>query len=290
MNSKKIGKGVFFALTAAALNGSIGVFSKILLAANVSPAWISFLKTLLGLLLISVLLRLFTRFQGTERRFHLVALVAFFGIFTLFYFETSAYGEMSTANVVITLMAVSAITATLAGWKLLGDVPGYYQWIGILLTTIGIAAIVGIDINVSLTGFVQAVCAGIGYGLFTVLLKKFNIKGGLALTRQLMFFGAVYLLIPAVHTSLDLSIFTNPTNFLSLLALVVFPSILGFVCTTKAVDCLPPAKVQLLELSEPLFAAIFAFWVFGENVALVAVVGACFVVIGIYLGAIKQKK
>lgn len=286
MNSKTIKKGVFFSLAAAALNGSIGVFSKILLASNISAAWIAFFKTLFGLLLISIVLRLFTHFKGAERRFHLVALAAFFGIFTLFYFETSAYSGMSAANVVITLMATSAITANLAGWRLLGDTPGYYQWLGISLATIGISAIVGIDAKISLIGFMQGVCAGIGYGFFTVLLNKFNMKGGLALTRQLLFFGAVYLLIPAVYTPLDLPLLANPTIFLPLLALAVLPSILGFVCTTKAVDCLPPAKVQLLELSEPLFTAIFAFFVLGEEVTLLTLIGAFFVTGGVYLGAI----
>jgi drug/metabolite transporter (DMT)-like permease len=256
--------------------------------ANMPAAWLAFLKTLIGLLLISVVLPLFVRFQSVGRRFNLIALAAFFGIFTLFFFETLAYDEMSAANVVITLMATSAITANLASWKLLGDLPRYHQWLGILLAVIGIAAIVGMDNKISLVGFMQGVCAGVGYGFFTVLLKKYKMRGGLALTRQLLFFGAIFLLVPAVYEPLDMLILTRPSVILMLLCLAVFPGIIGFVCTTRAIDFLPPAKVQLIELSEPLFAAVFAYIVLGENVTVVTLIGACFVIGGIYLGAIKK--
>jgi DME family drug/metabolite transporter len=288
MKTENFKKGVCYALCAAALNGSIGTLSKILLASNMPTAWIASIKTIIGFVVVSVVLALFKRFNGAERRYYLTAVAALFGIFTLFYFETAAYSSMSAANVVVTLMAVSALTANLSGWWLLGDRPSRHQWIGFALTGVGISAILGINLHVSLSGFIEATCAGVGYGLFTVLLKKFELKGGLALTRQLLFFGALFLLLPAIHQPLNLNMLTQPMAVFSLVSLAVFPTILGFVFTTKAVDCLPPAKVQLLELSEPLFSAAIAFVVLGETVVFGTVIGAVFVVFGIYLGAIKQ--
>lgn len=281
-------RGIFFALCAAGLNGTIGVFSKLLIAVNLDPAWVAFIKTIVGFVMVSAVLLFFKVRDAGKERHHLIALAAFFGIFTLFYFETAAYKEMSAANVVIILMAVAAMTANFAGWLLLGDKPSRNQWCGFVLTVIGIAVVLGMNLRINLRGFSFSLCAGIGYGLFTVLLKKFQIQGGLALTRQLLFFGAIYLFLPAMRQPFDAAILAVPTTLVALLALAILPSILGFYCTTKAINYLPPAKVQLLELSEPLFSATIAFLVLGENVTSGTMIGAVFIITGIYMGAIKQ--
>lgn len=280
-------KGVLFALGAAALNGTIGALSKLLIALNMDPAWIAFLKTLLGFVMVSaVLIFMKDGVQGRAQR-SVIALAAFLGIFTLFFFETYAYRDMSAANVVVVLMATGAATASLAGWVMLGDRPGRNQWLGLVLTVVGISVILGINSEISVRGVLFAMCAGAGYGLFTVLLKKFRVQGGLALTRQLLCWGTIFLCLPAMYRPVDFALLTSWDVVLVLSGLAILPSILGFFCTTKAVTYLQPAKVQLLELSEPLFAAAIAFLMLGESVTGTTVVGAAFAVSGIYIGAIK---
>lgn len=281
-------RGFFFALSAAALNGTIGVFSKVLMQLSINPAWIAFLKTVIGFIIISMVLFLIKPMTKNENRSAIIMVSAFFGIFTLFYFETNAYEGMSAANVVLILMSVSAITANISGWIILNDKPTKNQWAGFFLTVIGISAILGITKEISMQGALFAICAGIGYGLFTVILKKFKIKGGLLLTRQLLFWGAIFLSIPAIQQPINFNVFLSYSVVLSLLGLAILPSTLGFFCTTKAIDYLQPAKVQLLELSEPLFSAAIAFVVLGEIVRINTIIGAGFVIIGIYIGAIRK--
>jgi drug/metabolite transporter, DME family len=290
MKNNELKKGILLAICAAALNGSIGVLSKILILQNMHPAWIAFLKTILGFLIISFALVFLKKNIKTERFSILIVLLAFLGIFTLFYFETNAYKTTSAANVVILLMASSAITAYLTSWKLLGDTPGANQWVGFFLTIIGISIVLGLNSEISFYGAISAITAGIGYGLFTVLLKKNNITGGMFLTQKLLFWGGVFLLLPAVQQPIQFNIMLSKEVLFALTGLAVFPSILGFYCTTKAVQYLQPAKVQLLELSEPVFAAFFAFIVLNEAVTLSTFIGAAFVLLGIYIGAVRQSK
>nr|WP_260426458.1 DMT family transporter [Conchiformibius steedae] len=244
MSSRILIQGFGFATAAAALNASIGIFSKILLAYGWNAQDIAFIKTLSAALLLTVLFayRPFAKQQvalyavpvlGRARIGLHIALCAFLGIFTLFYFETVAYQYGNAANVVVVLMASAAVSALVLGKILLGEQI-------VLSAVLGTAAaVVGITL-VSWTGggnwalTANAALAGAGYGAFSVLVKKFRLNGGLRLTRAVMWGGAAFLLIPFVqHTQ---GIIWNAATVAALSGLVLLPTVLGFYCTTKALN------------------------------------------------------
>ena len=109
---------------------------------------------------------------------------------------------------------------------------------------------------------INASIAGTGYGLFSVLVKKFKLNGGLFLTKYLLLFGSVYLAVPFLVNLHSINF--NSDIILGLIGLAVLPTILGFFCTTKALSYMSAAKVQVTELSEPIFAALMA-WVLFMN-------------------------
>ena len=76
-------------------------------------------------------------------------------------------------------------------------------------------------------------------------------------------FGSLYLLLPAASDGFTLGAL-SPIALMALLALATLPTILGFFCTTKAIEYLKPSQVQALELTEPLFAALLALVVLDE--------------------------
>ncbi|MCL5941873.1 DMT family transporter, partial [Neisseria meningitidis] len=111
----------------------------------------------------------------------------------------------------------------------------------------------------SLRLILNAALAGPGYGRISVLIKTLGLTGGISLTRILIICGSIFLFIPSLEGIEDIHwqwSFIPP-----LLALSLLPTILGFYCTTKALDYLSAAKVQVTELAEPLFAAVLA-WLF----------------------------
>ncbi|QQZ28758.1 DMT family transporter [Thiothrix subterranea] len=282
-------KGIFFALCAAALNGTIGVFSKFLIYKSLSPSWIALLKTILGA---SIILIFFMAINKLELKKNIFGtnfiLPAFFGIFCLFFFETHAYETMSAANVTVILMSCSTFSAILFTKLILKDSLGSRQLIGFFFAAIGISIILGLNENITFIGSINALLAGCGYGLFTVLLKSNNIEGGMLTTFKLLFWGGVFLSIPAYGTPFPINDFFTKEIIFAIMGLAIFPSILGFFCTTKSVTYISPAKVQIIELTEPVFASIFAFIVLGEGITLVTLIGAIITLFGVYIGAIKS--
>ncbi|AZG84474.1 DMT family transporter [Pseudomonas syringae pv. pisi str. PP1] len=274
-------KGIFFALSAAALNATIGVLSKILMSHGFTPSSVAVIKTILGCLLLSVLL-LFLRRPASKAKWVHAAVCAFLGIFVLFHFETSAYRSYAAAGVVVVLMASASISSIILGRIFLKDGITANAVVGAALAIAGIAVIFGADIQQGFTlqGAALASIAGCGYGAFSVAMKHMGVAGGLHFTRQLLFFGGLYLLMPAAADGFVIGEL-SALVIAALLALAALPTILGFFCTTKAIEYLKPSQVQALELTEPLFAALLAFVVLNEVPRESLYVGAMLIIAGL---------
>lgn len=283
--------GFVFALAAAALNATIGIFSVLLMDTGLKSNDVAFLKTIIAFALLSALLSktprhiqyqhlITTEFDkpSNKRVMGAVAICAFLGIFTLFVFETKAYEYGNPANTVVILMAAATISATLFGALLLKEKLLLNTILGVLLAVAGIFVISWTSsINLSLV--LYAALAGSGYGLFSVLMQRLGLRGGIYLTKYLLLFGSVFLFIPFIITFEPVHI--GYISISGLLGLAVFPTILGFYCTTSALKYLPAAKVQVIELSEPLFAMFFVWLILHEAATMRFWLGAALVIVGI---------
>ncbi|BDM22137.1 DMT family transporter [Pseudomonas sp. LRP2-20] len=276
-----LGKGILFALCAASLNATIGVLSKFLISVGFSSSSIALIKTALGCLLLSVLLPLLKR-PASPGRWLPAAICSFLGIFVLFHFETAAYSHYAAAGVVIILMASASISSILLGRIFLHDPITANTMMGAGLTIAGITVIFGADLQQGFTlqGAVLAAIGGGGYGAFSVAMKRMGVSGGLHFTRQLLFFGSFYLLMPAATDGFAAGEL-SPLAIATLLALATLPTILGFFCTTKAIEYLKPSQVQALELTEPLFAALLAFIALNEIPRESLYAGAALILVGL---------
>ncbi|MDC8784206.1 DMT family transporter [Roseateles koreensis] len=272
-------KGILFATLAAALNGTIGVLSKFLMESGLTSASIAFFKSLIGFICLLIVIR--GEVESTTAYLR-AGVCAFFGIFILFYFETSAYHHELAANVVLTLMAFATISAFILSWIFIGDKPTPTRWLGLAICVIGLAVFLGVSRPTNLTGLIYASIAGLGYGAFSVIAKAMKLGSGLAVTRRLLLFGSIYLAFPFVSNgaiSPDWSI----GAWTALLTLALLPSIGGFYCTTRAIELATPAQIQLFELTEPLFAALLAVLFLNEFPGLNTYLGGALVVIGLFV-------
>ncbi|OBW94101.1 DMT family transporter [Gallibacterium salpingitidis] len=290
MENRSLALGIFLALSAAALNSSIGIFSKVLLEKGLNIEAIAFIKTLIAFVLVSLLLSrqsqqqqqqsIRTNYLSAKTLWLQIAFCAFLGIFVLFFFETNAYQYGQAANVVVVLMASAAVSALIGGWVLLAETITISAIIGTIIAVIGIF-VISWSGGGDWLAIVNAILAGSGYGLFSVLVKKFKLNGGLPLTKMLMLFGSVYLMIPFLQNYQ--SIQWDLVIILNLLALAILPTLLGFYCTTKALVYLSAAKVQVTELAEPIFAMLLAWLFLQEEPTLNFFIGAFFIIGGIIL-------
>ncbi|MEX5569230.1 EamA family transporter [Pseudomonas syringae] len=274
-------KGVIFALSAAALNATIGVLSKVLMSNGFTSSSVAVIKTILGCILLSIVL-LFLKRPTSAAKWSQAAICALLGIFVLFHFETSAYRHYAAAGVVVVLMASASISSIILGRLLLKDAITANATVGAALAISGIAVIFGADLQQGFTleGAALASIAGCGYGAFSVAMKKMGVSGGLHFTRQLLFFGSLYLLMPATADGFVIGELSSMA-IAALLALAALPTILGFFCTTKAIEYLKPSQVQALELTEPLFAALLAFVALNEVPRESLYLGAALIIAGL---------
>ncbi|ELQ08676.1 membrane protein [Pseudomonas syringae BRIP39023] len=274
-------KGVIFALSAAALNATIGVLSKVLMSNGFTSSSVAVIKTILGCILLSIVLRFLKR-PTSAAKWSQAAICAFLGIFVLFHFETSAYRHYAAAGVVVVLMASASISSIIMGRLFLKDAITANATVGAALAISGIAVIFGADLQQGFTleGAALASIAGCGYGAFSVAMKKMGVSGGLHFTRQLLFFGSLYLLMPAAADGFVIGELSSMA-IAALLALAALPTILGFFCTTKAIEYLKPSQVQALELTEPLFAALLAFVALNEVPRESLYLGAALIIAGL---------
>lgn len=278
--------GVTLALGAAILNGTVGVFSKWLFQSNLTATGISFYKCLVAFLVVSVValmnknIRMNIVQLKTEMKY--IMIVSFLGVFVLYFFETAAYKYESVPLVVFILLGTSVLTTFIFSSILLKETKRKHQYVGLILLIIGLLTMnfaEGAYKGQSL-GIVLAAVAGVGYGLFLVFTKKFTLAGGLALIWYLMLFGVLYLFVPFYVEGL---VVPNLQSMPLLISLAIFPTLGGFYCTTKALNYLDAHKVQFLELTEPVFATIFAFLFLQEYIKGIEIIGAFFILVAIYI-------
>ena len=86
--------------------------------------------------------------------------------------------------------------------------------------------------------------------------------------------------------------FKYPTldSIIFIMALILLPTIGGFFFTTKAVKNGEASKVQIIETSDPLFATLFAFIVFGESLQAFGYIGAGMIIFGLILSMKNPKQ
>ncbi|AKP48308.1 MULTISPECIES: DMT family transporter [Bacillus] len=284
--------GAVFALSAAILNGTVGIFSKGSFQSNLTPAGVSFYKCLIAFVFISILAlgnkTLRTNIIRLKSKIKHILLCSFLGIFVLYFFETTAYKYESVSFVVFILLGSSVLTTFIFSSILLKEIKRKYQYIGLVLLLIGLLIMhfsEG-DIHGGSIGTALAAIAGIGYGLFLVFTKKFALDGDLALIWYLMLFGSFYLFLPFYKEGF---VWPSLGSVPSLMGLAILPTIGGFYCTTKALNYLEANKVQFFELTEPVFATIFAFILLKEFVQGLEWLGAFFILVAIYLSEYKPK-
>ncbi|MEI8593639.1 DMT family transporter [Photobacterium sp. Hal280] len=277
--------GVILALLAAFFNGMVGILSVNLFQSGLSPEAVAFYKCVVALLIIVVLLAVTgqtaTLLSYIKTKWKALSVCSFFGFFMLYFFETASYETLNVAVVVFLLFGVSTLVTFFANALFEKRNLVAQEWMSVLFAVLGLYLIFLENESIASsdnTGFVFAVLAGVGYGLFLVLNKKLNIGGGLVPVCGLLLFGVVYLFVPF---SMSGFVGVESDVWLTLLLLALLPTIGGFWCTTKSLTILKSQTVQLVELSEPIFALMLGFIFLGQLVSPMQMLGG-----GCILGAI----
>lgn len=285
MPDNRFQRSEFFALLAATMNGTIGVFTRFGFDGGATHNLVAFWKCFFAFVTIALFCMTTTRLRKETwqcaSKWPSFALLAFLGIFCLYFFETWAFQEASIPLVSFLTYAAGGLTILLSA-AFLGEHLNLYKILAFATIIAGIYLLFSAEgkISANYLGITLALLGGLGYALYIFLAKLCRIGSGFPQLAWLFGFGSLYLSIPLLAEGFR---FPSATSLLFIAALVLFPTIGGFYFTTKAVAQGEASKVQIIETCDPLFATLYAFILFGDMLSWQGAAGALCILTGLVL-------
>lgn len=271
-------KGTLFVLTAAVLWGTLGPLMRLLQGGGLSSVEIGFYRALFG----GTALALWARYRGLPfplRRdypffalYGLVSVAAFFVLYAL----SVQYNPIAVA---VVLLYTAPAFVVLFSWRLFGEAVPLAKVAALLLAFVGAALVAGAHDPRQLAFNLPGVLTGLGSGLTYAL---FSIFGKVALQRHhplvtmacALLFGAV-LLVPVVLVgeggvtpwwrTVSLTFWLLFTGLL--------PTAASYALYTSGLQWLPAGRASIVATVEPVVGAVLGWWVFGETLSPVQLVG-----------------
>lgn len=242
-----------------------------------------------------VILLMIMRARGLLRRpgKNLFLPVALLGLSGVFGFNTVLYiGLKYTTAVNGTIInAFSPISVAVLSTLWLKDRPKPVQLAGLLLSFLGVviistrgswAVLASMSFN---PGDIIVFADTFVWAFFTVLGKKVMSRLSPLETTTYANLTGVFFLLPAVlyEWSGGVPVF-SPVHVLVLVYLGVFASVLAFLGWNKGVSEIGPARAAAFYNLIPVYAAVLAFVLTGEELHLYHLIGGLMVLSGVYLG------
>ncbi len=212
-----------------------------------------------------------------------IALIS--GFFLMIHFTTwiTSLKYTSVASSVV-LVQSAPIFVAIGSALFLRERPAPVAITGILITIIGSIIISAHDFNLnrsSLTGNLLAVCGAIGAAGYILAGRKLR-----ASVDTLRYVTAVYsicalLLLILTIVSGNSLVGYGKADYLFLIGIAVLPQIVGHTVFNWALEYLPATTVSVILLGEPFGASILAFFILGERLTLMKVIGGLIILAGV---------
>lgn len=293
-------RGMVYALLAAFCTSCIGIFSNILMKQGLSSKEIAFMRCFVALLFTFVLcilnVNVRKKLKIGKRYVFRYILLAFFGIYILYIFETTAI-QYIPVSLVSFLFYASGILTIILSCIFLKEQMNAAKIIAIIIVFIGIGImfISNLKTSGSLTGILYAIIAGTGYSLYIFLNKKWNIKSDMKTILYIFLFGTIFLGIQLLVDGTTININVNNIPFIILLALV--PTMGGLYFTNKAINYAMVGEVQLIQMLEPFISTLLGFAILKQVISRTDFIGGIFIIVGLIvlerdniMDIIKSKK
>jgi len=153
-------------------------------------------------------------------------------------------------------------------------------WLGVALSTVGLALLSGVDAG-SLSGDALVLAAAAVYSLQIVLLERHAPQvDPVAFTFAEMLTASAGLAVVAVAAG-QVELPRGWTVWGALLVTGVFASALGFLVQTWAQRRTSATRTALAFAMEPVWAAVFGFWLAGDRLGAAGWAGAALIMAGI---------
>ncbi len=298
MDVKVIGISAALGSAASWAIGSI-LFKRI--GETASPLAMTMLKGLVSVVLLGLVLLFIGFIEVTPYNLMLLVFSGLLGIAigdTLFF---AALRDLGPVALVVFFMLGNIFTAIIAIFTL-GQIPSHWEWVGILMTVGGVAAVIWKQITrderqqpTKIRGIIYGTLFMLSMSLSTIVAAKvlesmttIRDSFGVTFIRMAAGLGGIFLF---GLTTNQLRAWTNPFKdlkivlfFIGSVCVVTFG---GFWLSTLAIQKIDVAIAQSLGATEPLFTLPLAFFFLREKISIHEITGTAMTVIGVIILCIK---
>lgn len=293
MNNNNL-TGYALAILSGASFGLIPLFTIPVIDAGVGYISVILYRFLFGsLFMLSFLLYRQVSLRIAWRDFWRISILSFLYIIcavTLFV----SYDYISS-GVATSLIYTNPIWCCVIGLLFLGERLSGRKVLSIALTTLGVMLLSGFfasDARFSVWGIFLALCSGIGYGIYLVLLPRLHISKmpSLKLTFYIFFNALLYLLLYAIIFDNGIDSVPDPMSWLNLVLLGLLPTAFSNICVTMALRMIDTTIVAILGAFEPLTAMVVGVILLGEACGIATITGGLLVLLAVMILTLHRRK
>ena len=214
---------------------------------------------------------------------------------------------LNGAAVATVLSYSSAAFTALLGYWLLKEGLGWVKIAAIVCSLFGCVLVSGAYMQSSwqsnLAGILSGVLAGLSYAVYSLMGRKANQEGMNSWTTvfYIFAFAGLFLLIVNLIPGSPLPGSASKAEdlfwlgidwrgWLPLFLLAAGPTVIGFGLYSVSLRVLPASVANLIATSEPVFTAIFAFFIFGERLNVIELCGGFLIMAGVLLLRFSKTK
>ena len=266
---------------------------------NLSPLKLSFFRWLLAFIIILpfTLNSIIKNYDLIKSNLLNIILLSILGV-TIF--NSFTYIAL-TSTIVINASIMGSIAPLLIiffSWLIQNTKPSSFQFLGILLSILGVIFIIlkGNIVNLFYLNFtpgdIWMLIAVICWGLYSVLLKKLDSSLPQIPTLSVMiFFGLIFIFPFYFYESLSGSFYPNKkSDFFMIFYVAIFAGIFSFIFWNKGVSIIGANRAGIFLHLIPLFSSIWAIFILGERFSIYHAFGISFIIAGIILANYKVSK
>ena len=305
-NRTHLTRGYTFALISAAILATTAIFIRYLTQTYQLPALVlAFWRDGFVTLTLLLVLRWLRPHLLRVSRQHLGYLVGYGFVLALFNASWTESVALNGAALATVLVYCSAGFTALLGWWLLKE---RLDWIKLLAVafSLGGCVLVADALNpaawqTNLAGILTGILAGLGYAVYTLMGRSASQRGLNPWTSVVYTFGfaALFLLafnllpgevVPgAAVRSADLFWLGDALEGWGILFLLAAgPTLLGFGLYNTSLSYLPSSVVNLIVTLEPPFTALIAYFLLGERLTGMQMLGGLIILTGVVLLRVSE--
>lgn len=281
------------ALVTIAVWGTTFVSTKVLLSHGLTPPEIMFYRFIIAYALTWI----FTcKLRADTWKDELLLAVAGFTGGTLYFLaENTAIDCSLTSNVALVVCVTPVLTALLTSLCYKERITGRLV-VGSVVALLGVGFVVlnGTVLQIHPLGDALALVAAFAWAVYSIVVRRFDGRYTTWFVTRKVFFYGIVTMIPFIAAGmgggLHLDQLFIPVVAGNVLFLSVVASMLCFYSWNLVLEKLGTVRASNYMYTQPLVSLVCSVVVLGEPITQIALLGAVFILVGIYVAERKQRK